>query len=78
MMVFEKVETAVLPVYKVPSSKGDEFYYITVFENPDAKGKHLVTCSCPDFQLGRPRRGVNPFAEPCKHVKAFNDQALEV
>jgi len=26
-------------------------------------------CTCPDFTMGRARRGINPFADPCKHVK---------
>ena len=29
----------------------------------------LWTCSCNDFILGKARRGENPFANPCKHIK---------
>lgn len=60
------------PVFKTKSGKGDEFYYITVFPNPSA-GKKLYTCTCPDFTLGRPRKGINPYASPCKHIVMFKE-----
>ena len=31
----------------------------------------LWTCSCMDFQIGKARRGENPFANPCTHIKAL-------
>ena len=28
-------------------------------------------CSCPDFMMGRISRGINPLANPCKHITEF-------
>ena len=28
-------------------------------------------CSCPDFMIGRIRRGINPLTSPCKHITEF-------
>ena len=28
-------------------------------------------CSCPDFMMGRISRGINPLANPCKHIVGF-------
>lgn len=62
----ERVAFTGFPVFKYAGST--DTYYITEFPNPADTTKTLVVCTCPDFQLGRPKRGINPYVEPCKHI----------
>ncbi len=38
------------------------------------KHSTLWTCTCNDFTMGKVRRGENPFAKPCKHIRAVLDE----
>lgn len=56
---------------KIPSSKGDKWYYISIHGNPVIEDSEdpLIMCSCPDFTIGRPKELTNPFKYPCKHIR---------
>ncbi len=57
------------PWLKVMSSKGvSKFYAVSIHLCPHCDG-FIYMCTCPDFQLGRPRRGIDPIKDPCKHIK---------
>ena len=45
-------------------------YYIQRHTCPSAGcGCEILTCSCPDFQIGKPARGFETFRRPCKHIE---------
>ena len=46
---------------------------IVLLDDPkrDPKPRVHWICSCPDFMMGRIGRGINPLANPCKHITEF-------
>ena len=50
----------------------EKVYYVSPRICPHCDGLILI-CTCPDFTMGRPHRGINPFADPCTHVMAVRD-----
>lgn len=62
----QKVAFSAFPIFKYEGNT--DTYYITEFPNPVDPAKTLIVCSCKDFQLGRPARGINPYENPCKHI----------
>ncbi len=62
--------------YRV-ASDSCAIYYTSRFPNPEKEGTWIWVCSCPDFQIGRPSKGINPFADPCKHILEIKDKSHE-
>ena len=63
-------------VFRVDSASGNTYYVSRVFIECNVCHSELKTfmCSCPDFLMGRPSRGINPFVHPCKHVMAVEKE----
>lgn len=57
---------------EIKGSKGDT-YFVSWFPCPACAGQ-IYMCTCADFQKGKPHRGVNPLINPCKHVRAIQQE----
>ena len=64
-------------MWKTAASEKGEWHYISAHLNPmlDPMGDEvpILMCSCPDFTIGIPSKGGNPFIDGCKHIRDFDE-----
>ena len=55
-----------------PGFSSDKFYYIQRHTCPQITcGCEILTCSCPSFQMQKPRQLLDSFHDPCKHIRTL-------
>jgi len=74
-------------MWKTLGSKEGEWHFISAHLNPNvptaddgfiAHEVYLLMCSCRSFTVDIPADRGNPFVEPCKHIRDFDESEVEI
>jgi len=71
-------------MWRIEASDAGKYHYISAHLNPlyDKDNGHiecyLLMCSCRAFTVGIPSAQGNPFIEPCRHIKDFDESEVDM